>query len=70
MYRVQFCEKRDFGRLRRSAAAHTAENEAKQVLLMLTEGKDILSMERHEGLVGTQQRQNMKKEQDLRWKSY
>ena len=44
-----------------SAAAHIPENEAKEVLLMLTQGKDILSMERYEGLVGTQQRQNMKK---------
>ena len=46
-----------------SAAAHIAENEAKEVLLMLTQGKDILSMGRtpYEAPVGTQHRQNMKK---------
>ena len=46
-----------------SAAAHIAENEAKDVLLMVTQGKDILSMGRtpYEAPVGTQHRQNMKK---------
>ena len=49
-----------------TAAAQIAENEAKEVLLMLTQGKDIVSMERYEGLVGTQQRQNMKKRARLK----
>ena len=60
------CNSAKIATLDASAAAHTAENEAKEVSLVLTSGKDRLSMERYEGLVGTQQRQNMKKRARLK----